>query len=99
MWMNFLNLAHNDMDDFLAGDEPRASVSVMVISPNSVSMSEVKINKTKVWMVDAHTHSCIDPKAHFDNYDKALKFYMHLCNVVANPCDYIEIDVLEHGAL
>ena len=100
MWFNFKNLLMTDIEDVISGEKTRVGGHMLSKDPVEVYFRESRINKmTKFYCVTFRTDDANDPKLHFMEQDKAEAFYKKLCDLVINPVNYIEIDVLAEGAV
>ena len=100
MWINFTNLNGGSVDDFLKGNEPRETCSILC-EVNAIMLRVTEFGKQKGQLLIAVSAAGADPKFHFTDEEKAKECYAYLAALIpGKPDDFVvEVDALAQGAL
>ncbi len=102
MLVNFTNLnMSDDIEDFIKGEEPgeRKFGHMMCVVRSFLLRKANYSKKLEGWIVVIDAAHGPDPKVHFDTLEKAESFYKFLCSHFGENTHYLDVNVLDHGAI
>jgi len=100
MFISFKNLCASSIDNFVEGGmvrEDRKSCHA-ADEYKDVQLYPAELGDKNGWVVSLCGHKSLDPKIHFLDEAKAIKFYDMIANNIHRE-GFLQIDVLEHGAI
>lgn len=98
MYVNFQNLLFGESAEVANGEIDRESGNLFA-ELTGVYIVPTKFKKLDGWIVKVSMEQNVpDPKIHFLKESDAMKFYQILVDGLKNKIEFMDVDVLEHGA-
>ncbi len=98
MLVNLKNMCFGSVDDVVLKKSEREFVHI-AFQMEELTLFQSDIANFPAYIVAIPSNMGPSPKIHFFDKDKAQALYDLLVHSLVNKVEYLEIDVIEHGAL